>query len=101
MKTHFKSLRTYIDALAEIGEVQPIDKEVDWNLEIGAIAYLSAVPLAVLILKHCKTVFYRIDKLTASPDKLTSIDVKHQCKTNKEEAKDVKGFNGRDQSRSL
>lgn len=38
MKTHFKSLRTYIDALAEIGEVQPIDKEVDWNLEIGAIA---------------------------------------------------------------
>ncbi len=38
MKRHLKSLREYIDALAEIGEVQPIDKEVDWNLEIGAIA---------------------------------------------------------------
>ncbi len=38
MKRHLKSLREYIDALAEIGEVQPIHKEVDWNLEIGAIA---------------------------------------------------------------
>ncbi|MBF2028719.1 MAG: UbiD family decarboxylase [Oscillatoriales cyanobacterium C42_A2020_001] len=38
MKRHLKSLREYIDALAEIGEVQPIDKEVNWNLEIGAIA---------------------------------------------------------------
>ncbi len=38
MKRHLKSLREYIDALAEIDEVQPIDKEVDWNLEIGAIA---------------------------------------------------------------
>jgi UbiD family decarboxylase len=37
-KRHLKSLREYIDALAEIDEVQPIDKEVDWNLEIGAIA---------------------------------------------------------------
>ena len=35
---HLKSMRDYIDALAEIGEVQPIDREVDWNLEIGAIA---------------------------------------------------------------
>lgn len=38
MKRHLKSLREYIDALAEIGEVQPIDKAVDWNLEMGAIA---------------------------------------------------------------
>ncbi len=35
---HLKSLREYIDALKEIGEVQEIDQEVDWNLEIGAIA---------------------------------------------------------------
>jgi UbiD family decarboxylase len=38
MKRHLKSLREYVDALAEIDEVQQIDKEVDWNLEIGAIA---------------------------------------------------------------
>ena len=37
MKTHLKSLREYIDALKEIGEVQEIEPEVDWNLEIGAI----------------------------------------------------------------
>lgn len=34
---HLKSLREYIDALKEIDELQEIDKEVDWNLEIGAI----------------------------------------------------------------
>lgn len=34
---HLKSLREYIDALKEIGEVQEISQEVDWNLEIGAI----------------------------------------------------------------
>jgi UbiD family decarboxylase len=34
---HIKSLREYIDALKEIGEIQEIDKEVDWNLEMGAI----------------------------------------------------------------
>jgi UbiD family decarboxylase len=34
---HLKSLREFIDALGAIGEVQPIDQEVDWNLEIGAI----------------------------------------------------------------
>ncbi|MHC5820786.1 MAG: UbiD family decarboxylase [Nostoc sp.] len=37
MITHLKSLREYIDALKAIGEIQEIDKEVDWNLEIGAI----------------------------------------------------------------
>ncbi len=31
------SLREYIDRLKEIGEIQEIDQEVDWNLEIGAI----------------------------------------------------------------
>jgi UbiD family decarboxylase len=34
---HLKSLREYLDALSEIGELQPIDTQVDWNLEIGAI----------------------------------------------------------------
>ena len=33
----FKSLREYIEALNQIGEIQEIEKEVDWNLEIGAI----------------------------------------------------------------
>lgn len=37
MLKHLKSLREYIDALKAIGEIQEIDKEVDWNLEIGAI----------------------------------------------------------------
>ncbi len=32
-----KDLRAYIAALQEIGELQSIDTEVDWNLEIGAI----------------------------------------------------------------
>jgi UbiD family decarboxylase len=32
-----KDMRAYIAALQEIGELQSIDKEVDWNLEIGAI----------------------------------------------------------------
>ncbi|MFE3228492.1 hypothetical protein [Nocardia sp. NPDC059228] len=34
---HLKSLREFIEALDAIGEVQHIDTEVDWNLEIGAI----------------------------------------------------------------
>jgi 4-hydroxy-3-polyprenylbenzoate decarboxylase len=34
---HLKSLREYIDQLKAIGEVQEIDVEVDWNLEMGAI----------------------------------------------------------------
>ena len=36
-KKHIKSLREYIDSLKDLGEVQEVDKEVDWNLEIGAI----------------------------------------------------------------
>jgi 4-hydroxy-3-polyprenylbenzoate decarboxylase len=32
-----KSLREYIDALHALGEIQEIDVEVDWNLEMGAI----------------------------------------------------------------
>jgi len=36
-----KSLREFIDALKQLGEVQPIDKEVDWNLEIGAVTRRS------------------------------------------------------------
>jgi len=34
---HLKSIREFIEVLDEIGEVQPINIEVDWNLEIGAI----------------------------------------------------------------
>jgi UbiD family decarboxylase len=34
---HIKSLREYIDALRAIGEIQEVGKEVDWDLEIGAI----------------------------------------------------------------
>jgi len=38
---HFASLREYIAALRELGEIQEIDAEVDWNLEIGAIIQRS------------------------------------------------------------
>src|SRR5438128_8293380 len=34
---HLKCLREYIDQLKAIGEIQEIDVEVDWNLEMGAI----------------------------------------------------------------
>lgn len=34
---HLKSLREYLDQLKAIGELQEIDAEVDWNLEMGAI----------------------------------------------------------------
>jgi UbiD family decarboxylase len=34
---HLRSLREYIEALETIGEVQHVEREVDWNLEIGAI----------------------------------------------------------------
>ena len=34
---HFGSFREYVEALKAIGEVQDIDREVDWNLEMGAI----------------------------------------------------------------
>ncbi len=33
----YKDLREYIDALEKAGELQQVEKEVDWNLEIGAI----------------------------------------------------------------
>lgn len=35
--THLKSLREHIALLNDIGEIQEIDQEVDWNLEAGAI----------------------------------------------------------------
>ncbi|MFJ4653333.1 UbiD family decarboxylase [Nocardia sp. NPDC088792] len=34
---HLKSLREFITALEAIGEIQTIDHEVDWQLEIGAV----------------------------------------------------------------
>jgi UbiD family decarboxylase len=36
-KKHFKSLRDYLNALAGLGDVREIKREVDTNLEIGAI----------------------------------------------------------------
>ncbi|MBV8732542.1 MAG: UbiD family decarboxylase [Acidobacteriia bacterium] len=38
---HLKSLREFLDALRVIGELQEIDREVDWNLEMGAITRRS------------------------------------------------------------
>src|SRR6476646_3698337 len=32
-----KSLREYVDALRGFGEIQDVDAEADWNLEMGAI----------------------------------------------------------------
>ena len=37
MAQHLRDLREFIDALANIGEIQPIDQTVDWHLEMGAI----------------------------------------------------------------
>jgi 3-polyprenyl-4-hydroxybenzoate decarboxylase len=33
---HLKSLRDFVAALDDLGQIQPINVEVDWNLEIGA-----------------------------------------------------------------
>ena len=33
----FEDLRQYIQALEKLGDAQPIEQEVDWNLEVGAI----------------------------------------------------------------
>ncbi len=38
---HLKSLREFLDALRELGDLQEIDREVDWNLEMGAITRRS------------------------------------------------------------
>src|SRR5438132_12699171 len=34
---HLKCLREYLDELRALGELQEIDAEVDWHLEMGAI----------------------------------------------------------------
>jgi UbiD family decarboxylase len=34
---HRNSLREYVEQLRTLGEIQEIDVEVDWNLEMGAI----------------------------------------------------------------
>src|ERR1700722_5104530 len=34
---HFTSFRDYVEALKNIGEIQEIDRTIDWNLEMGAI----------------------------------------------------------------
>jgi 4-hydroxy-3-polyprenylbenzoate decarboxylase len=36
-KRRLRSLREYIDTLREVGELVDVEREVDWNLEIGAI----------------------------------------------------------------
>jgi UbiD family decarboxylase len=41
MKEHLKDLRSFLRVLDAIGEVQPIDAEVDWNLEMGAVTRRS------------------------------------------------------------
>jgi 4-hydroxy-3-polyprenylbenzoate decarboxylase len=38
---HLKSLREFVDVLNDIGDVQSIREEVDWNLEMGAITRRS------------------------------------------------------------
>jgi phenylphosphate carboxylase alpha subunit len=34
---HYASFREFVEALKKLGEVQEIDREVDWDLEMGAI----------------------------------------------------------------
>jgi len=34
---YIRDLREYLRVLKSMGELQEIDEEVDWNLEIGAI----------------------------------------------------------------
>ncbi|MFD0636531.1 hypothetical protein ACFQ9X_38055 [Catenulispora yoronensis] len=34
---HLRSLREFIDELERIGDLHVVDKEVDWNLEVGAV----------------------------------------------------------------
>jgi UbiD family decarboxylase len=41
MINHLKSLRDYLDALREIGEVQEVNQEVDWDLEMSGITRRS------------------------------------------------------------
>jgi len=36
-KNYLKSLREYLDALKNVGELVEVEREVDWNLEVGAI----------------------------------------------------------------
>ncbi|MFJ4653336.1 UbiD family decarboxylase [Nocardia sp. NPDC088792] len=60
--THFKSLREFIVALDEIGEIQRIDTAVDWDLEIGAVIRHSydlraAAPLFTNITGYQETGF--------------------------------------------
>ena len=35
--SHIKDLREFIDALRALGDLQDVEREVDWELEIGAI----------------------------------------------------------------
>jgi len=47
---YLASLREYLDALAGIGELVRVEREVDWNLEIGAIirrCYETGAPAAL------------------------------------------------------
>jgi UbiD family decarboxylase len=38
---HLKSLREFLHALKELGDLQEIEREVDWNLEMGAVTRRS------------------------------------------------------------
>lgn len=70
---HLRSLREYIDELQTLGDVQPIDVEVDWNLEIGAIIRRSydlraPAPLFNLIKGYERTGF----RVLGAPASLSS-----------------------------
>lgn len=41
MPKHIRDLRGFLAELAAIGDLQEIDREVDWNLEMGAVARRS------------------------------------------------------------
>lgn len=41
MGDHIKSLRVFLERLAALGHVQDVHAEVDWNLEMGAVARRS------------------------------------------------------------
>jgi UbiD family decarboxylase len=71
---HLRSLREYIVALDEIGDLQRIDVEVDWNLEIGAVIrrcydLCAPAPLFCMITGHAGSRF----QVLGAPGGLSSL----------------------------
>jgi phenylphosphate carboxylase alpha subunit len=55
---HYRSFREYVEALQQIGQVQEIDQEVDWNLEMGAIIRRSTeTKAAAPLFNHVKDTY--------------------------------------------